>query len=126
METNKPYGYELILDLHKCNSSKFNRKSLREFFTKLCEEIDMEPADLHFWDYEGYPEEKELAPPHIMGTSAVQFILTSTIVVHTLDLLEAVYVNIFSCKEFDRASAETLVKSWFESQESTSRFIERV
>ena len=37
----KNYGKELILDLHDCNSDKFNRTDLEDFFIELCDLIDM-------------------------------------------------------------------------------------
>ena len=126
METKKPYGYELILDLHGCDVSRFNRESLENYFEKLCKAIDMKRADLHFWDYEGVPVEERPKEPHLLGTSAVQFISTSNIVIHTLDLLEAVYVNIFSCKEFDEKAAEKITKEWFGANGCRTQFIERI
>ena len=127
METKaKPYGYELIMDLHGCNVSKFNRTSLDNYFEKLCKAIDMKRSDLHFWDDVGLPEEKKQTSPHTKGSSAVQFILTSSIVVHTLELLEAVYVNIFSCKEFDEKVAEKITKEWFGANGCRAHFIERI
>ncbi len=109
----RPYGYELILDLHGCDVSKFNRTSLDNYFEKLCKAIDMKRADLHFWDYKGVPVEERPKEAHLLGTSAVQFITTSNIVIHTLDVLKAVYVNIFSCKPFDEKKAEEITKEWF-------------
>ena len=125
-KSTKPYGFELILDLHGCNVSKFNRTSLRKYFVKLCKAIDMERCELHFWDDVGVPPEERQTLPHTKGTSAVQFILTSTIVVHTLDLLKAAYINIFSCKPFDKQVAEELTKEWFGAKECKSHFIERI
>lgn len=122
----KPYGYELIMDLHECDVSKFNRTSLDEYFEKLCKAIDMRKCERYFWDDVGLPEEEKQTSPHTKGTSAVQFILTSSIVIHTLDLLKAVYVNIFSCKEFDEKVAEEITKEWFGANGCRSRFIERV
>ncbi len=122
----RPYGFELILDLHGCDATKFNRHSLEEFFKQLCEQIDMKRCDLHFWDDVDVPPDEQQVSPHTKGTSAVQFILTSSIVIHTLDLLEAVYVNIFSCKEFDKAKAEEFTKEWFKAKECRSHFIERL
>ena len=92
------YGIELILDLHGCDVVKFTRPSITEYFEKLCVLIDMQREDLHFWDDVGLSEEDKQTSPHTQGTSAVQFILTSSIVIHTLDQLQAVYINIFSCK----------------------------
>ena len=86
----------------------------------------MQRCELHFWDDEGLPEEERQTSPHTQGTSAVQFILTSSIVIHTLDQLRSVYINIFSCKEFDSSVAERLAVDWFSAEQCTARFIERL
>ena len=122
----KPYGFELILDLHGCNVSKFNRKSLRQFFIELCEIINMKRCKLCFWDDVGVTIEEQQTSPHTKGTSAVQFILTSTIVIHTLDLLGAIYINIFSCKNFNEKIALNFTKKWFSSTNCTSHFVKRL
>ena len=122
----KPYGFELIMDLHGCDVSKFNRTSLDGYFEKLCKAIDMKKCERYFWDDVGLPEEEKQTSPHTKGSSAVQFILTSSIVIHTLELLEAVYINIFSCKSFDRKIAEQITKEWFGANGCRTRFIERI
>ena len=124
-DTRDPYGCELILDLHGCNNLKFTRGKLGEFFTQLCLQIEMEKCDVHFWDDSGLPPEECQTDPKTKGTSAVCFILTSTIVVHTLDLLGAVYVNIFSCKSFDPQTAELFTREFFQAQDCRATFIER-
>ncbi len=110
----KPYGKELILDLHNCNPDTFNRKSLRRYFKGLCDLIDMKRCKLTFWDDIGVPEEEKQISPHTKGTTAVQFILTSNITVHALDELKAVYINIFSCKDFDIYKATDFSCEWFD------------
>ena len=122
----KPYGFELIIDLHGCDVSTFNRESLAAYFEKICEAIDMKREDLHFWDYEGLPEDEQTTEAHLSGTSAVQFLSTSNIVIHTLDLVGAVYMNIFSCKKYDKGVAEKITREWFGAKESRSHFIERI
>ena len=120
------YGYELILDLHGCDAQLFNRNHINHFFTELCTLIEMEKCEVHFWDDVGVPLEEQQTLPHTKGTSAVCFILTSTIVVHTLDLLRAVYVNIFSCKSFDPDAAADFTTRWFRAVSCNRNFIERV
>lgn len=122
----KPYGYELILDLHGCDPDTFNRASIKEFFEKLCKQIKMTRCDLHFWDDVGVASEEQQTSPHTKGTSAVQFILTSTIVIHTLELTGATYINIFSCKEFDKDKAEAFSIEWFKADKCKSHLIERI
>jgi len=120
------YGIELILDLHGCDASKFTRKSISQYFEELCILIDMQREELHFWDDIGVPDEEKQTSPHAQGTSAVQFILTSSIVIHTLDQLEAVYINIFSCKFYDPKVAEKFSVEWFSAKDHSARFIDRV
>ena len=120
-----PYGYELILDLRECNPDTFNRSKLDQYFTTLCDLIDMQKCEVHFWDDIGVPIEEQQTSPQTKGTSAVCFILTSTIVIHTLDLMEAAYINIFSCKTFDPALAEEFTAKWFEASSCNSTFITR-
>lgn len=124
--TDNQYGIELILDLHGCDASKFTRESITEYFERLCDLIDMQREDLHFWDDVGLPEEDKQTSPHTQGTSAVQFILTSSIVIHALDQLKAVYINIFSCKAYDPKVAEKFSAEWFGSTDCSARFIDRV
>ncbi len=107
------YGHELILDLHQCDAGTFTRQSIGDYFDELCELIGMQAEDRHFWDDEGLPTECCQTNPKTCGVSAVQFILTSTIVVHTLTKLKAVYVNIFSCKDFDEDAAKRFTVQWF-------------
>ena len=45
---NGNYGKELILDLHECDPSKFNRKDLEQFCIELCELIDMNREEIHY------------------------------------------------------------------------------
>ena len=119
------YGFELILDLHHCNPETFTRQHIDSYFTELCNLIQMQRCEVHFWDDLGLPPEEHQTLPHTKGTSAVCFILTSSIVIHTLDILKTVYVNVFSCRSFDAGAAEEFTKDWFEADSGISKFIHR-
>ena len=119
------YGFELVLDLHGCEAELFNRDHIDKFFTDLCALIEMEKCEVHFWDDVGVSVEEQQTLPHTKGTSAVCFILTSTIVIHTLDILGAVYVNIFSCNPFDPDVAAEFTTERFKAVSSQKTFIER-
>lgn len=123
--TSKPYGKELILDLHNCDPATFTRKSIRNYFRRLCDLIDMERCKLSWWDDNGLAPEECQTEPHLKGTSAIQFILTSNITIHTLDLLENVYINIFSCKDLDADVAMRFSADWFKGKIISSHVIER-
>lgn len=119
------YGQELIIDLRNCNVSKFTRKYITKYFIELCELIDMEREDLHFWDDEGIPENEKRTEPHVVGVTAVQFIITSSITIHALTLLKEAYINIFSCKEFDVIKASEFTTHYFEAKQFNLNPIER-
>ncbi len=123
---SKDYGKELILDLHNCDSSLFTRKIIRRYFKQLCELIDMVRCDLHWWDFKGYPKEYAKAPPHLKGTSAIQFIQTSNITIHTLDDLKRIYVNVFSCKDFEEDVVMGFTKGWFKGEIVNKVIVRRI
>ena len=122
----KIYGKELILDLHNCDHSTFTRGSIENYFKKLCDLIDMERCELYWWDDYSVPLEEQETEPHMKGTSAIQFISTSNITIHTLDLLENVYLNIFSCKDFDTNVVIKFSEDWFKGKTVNSQVIERI
>ena len=122
----KDYGKELILDIHCCNASHFTRSKIEQFFIELCELIDMDRQDLHWWDYTGYPEEYADAPAHLKGISAIQFIKTSNITVHALDDLKRIYINIFSCKDFEVTKAAHFAVNYFDGLIANSQVVRRM
>ena len=120
------YGKELILDLHDCDVSTFTRESIRSFCKELCELIDMEPCEFHFWDFKDDPEGYAEAPDHIKGISAIQFITTSNITIHTLDKLKRVYLNVFSCSQFKDIAARRFAAEWFKGTIKESTTVRRI
>lgn len=119
------YGQELIVDLKGCDVSRFNREYLAKYFVELCELIDMEREDLHFWDEEGIPEGEKRTEPHVVGITAVQFIITSSITIHALSILKEAYINIFSCKDFSCNEAIRYTRRYFDAREFTAKVIKR-
>lgn len=110
------YGKEVAFDCYGCDTSKFNRKELRKFFTRLVKLLKMKKGDLHFWDEVGVLKKDRETRLETAGTSAVQFILTSNITIHCLDKLSRVYINIFSCKDFEEGQAKAFVQEWFSAK----------
>ena len=117
---NENYGKELILDIHFCNPETFTKERLDEFFKAVCERTGMKRCERHFWGYEDKFEYAN-APDHLKGLSAIQFITTSNITIHTLDVLKRVYVNFFSCKDFKSETVITLAKHCFGGQVVNAR-----
>ena len=110
------YGYSSVIDVINCDPRTFTRESIEEFVVALCDAINMEREDLHFWDYDGDPEGYAAAPSHLRGVSAVQFIKTSSIVIHTLDDLGVVFIDLFSCKTYVDFTVTEIAKAHFKGR----------
>lgn len=119
------YGYELIIDLENADTTKFNRNDLDEFFDNLCEILEVDPQDRHYWDETNVPPHERLTDPKHIGTTAIQFLLKSNITIHTLSLLKAVYINIFVCGTFDKHQAIDFCKEFFDAKLSNCVVLER-
>lgn len=120
------FGKELLLDLHECDACRFTRKSIRNYFKEVCTLIEMERCKLVWWDDLHTPEGEKETEPHLVGTSAVQFIKTSNIIIHTLDLMDRAYLNIFSCKDFDEKIAAQFSADWFHGKIVSASVIARI
>ncbi len=119
MTRKKFYGKELILDLHNCDTNLFTKKHIRKFIITLCDFIDMKRyGKPMFW--------KDTSNIfHLKGISAMQFIVTSDIVIHTLDIPKAVLINIFSCKDFDTRKTTDFSKKFWKAKKIMAREINR-
>jgi len=119
------FGNELILDLQGCERDKFEREHLAQFFRGMCSLLEVERGPLHFWDYEPDVESRRQAPQNLAGVSAVQFISTSNITLHTLDHGGRVYLNIFSCGVFSAKEATEFCLGFFGGEVVTSVMLAR-
>lgn len=115
----KAYGKELILDLHDCGNMDVDTQ---DFCEELAELVNMQIEDFHAWESE--PDEPK--DPKTYGKSAIQFILTSNITIHTLPLLGNVYINLFTCKDFDPDIAAKFCETYFEGFIVSRYFIDRL
>ena len=125
------YGKELIIDLHNCNTDLFTRRMLKKYVVGLCEILNMERAKLTWWDYRYAPLAKLNAPPHLKGISVaarimVQFITTSTVIIHTLEDKGAAYINVFSCKDFDLDTVKNFTADYFDGVIANSTVVVRL
>jgi S-adenosylmethionine decarboxylase len=114
------YGLELIIDLKGCKLKDLSKNKLSRFFIKLCDLIDMKRHGKPiFW-------EDHSNIPHLRGVSGIQFIETSNIVCHPLPMLNAVYINIFSCKGFNTNDALKFCKKFWRAKSGTHTVVTRV
>lgn len=114
------FGWELVLDLYDCDMEKISREeAIRRYARELCDVIDMKPYGEPMTPYFGENQE------HTKGYSLVQFIETSSITAHFSEGTGAVYVNIFSCKDYDAEKAENFTRDYFSAKRVNSRFLVR-
>lgn len=114
------YGLELIVDLKGCDLSDLSRKKLRNFFVELCDLVKMKRhGGPVFW-------EDTSDVPHLRGISGFQFIETSNVVCHPLPMLSAVYINVFSCKEFDTDKALKFCKKYWGATAENHTVVPRI
>ena len=119
------YGKSLLLDIHDCDVKRFTRYFITVYFKDLCGVLGARQEDIHFWDDVGVPEAEKQTDPRLVGTSAVQFILTSGITLHALDLLGRIYVDVFSCEDFDTEEVVMLTAHFFKGTVTSAHVKER-
>ena len=104
------FGMEVVLDLYDCNPETIcSKEKLQEYARELCRVIEMTPYGAPFAERFGLNEAKTA------GYSVVQLIETSSITGHFSEKWNSAYINIFSCKEFDRERAAEFSKNFFEA-----------
>ena len=105
------WGKHLILDCAGCPLELISdSENIRQFVDDLLTAIEMVPV--------GEPRIEHLAAyvPHLSGYSLVQLIETSSITGHFCDLSGEIYLDVFSCKDFDPETALTVVCDFFEPE----------
>jgi len=119
-KAQREFGAELILDLHDCDPAVIrSRKKLEEFARKLVRRIRMVPYGKPFLAHFGHKD------PVTSGYSLVQLIETSSITAHFSEGKNSVYLNIFSCKHFDKDDAKEFCKAFFKARRARNRYIVR-
>lgn len=112
------WGFHLILDCYAADlASITDAKHIADFATTLVERIDMkaygDPQVIHFGE-----DDKQ-------GFTLVQLIETSNIVAHFCDDTGNFYLDVFSCKPYDKEVVRNLVQEYFDPHRITERYIER-
>lgn len=119
---NDQFGQELILDLYECNVQKISDSAcISKFVIKLCDEVIMMKryGEAHIPHF-GHQN------PITSGYSLVQLIETSLVSAHFSEYKRAVYLNIFSCKQFDVKKTTYFCKTWFGAKQVKPRLIQRI
>jgi len=117
-KNNDYWGFELRLDLGECSFEKItDRNNVIAFVKQLVKDIDMVAY--------GEPDVPNFGHGDKAGFSLNQWISTSNITGHFVNELCEVYLNIFSCKPFDKQVAADLAEKFFEAKTCRQDFTVR-
>ena len=104
----KPWGHHLVLDVKGCQIDRArDPEYIAHFIKDLVNLIDMvpygEPQVVHFAD--GTDK---------AGWTVIQLIQTSSIVGHFLDDNGDLYLDVFSCKDFEASTVTKAIENHFQ------------
>lgn len=107
----KAYGQELILDLYDCSPKIIrSKKKILEYINKICDLIKIKKhgrTNIEKFGLKSHWGE---------GYSFFQFIEESSISGHFLENQNLVFINIFSCKQFNDKIAKDFTKKFFKAK----------
>lgn len=112
------WGKHLVLDVQKCTPQAIrSRKAIDAFARHLVRDIKMVPY--------GEPQIQMFGTGNKKGYTLVQLIETSNICAHFAEETNDMYLDVFSCKDFDQRRVEKLVRSYFQPMHMTGRVLYR-
>ena len=118
MVSKQYWGQLTSIDLYGCDHQKISHnKTIKNFPLHLCKEIDMEPH--------GRPLIKIFGKGTLRGHSLMQFIKTSSITAHFDEVKNRAFIDIFSCRLFDKKTAIKFCKDFFSAKRFKSKTIYR-
>lgn len=106
----KIWGLACSFDIYECNPASIrDADRIKEFVVQLCDLIQMK----RFGDTQvvHFGEDEQVA-----GYSMTQLIETSLISAHFANLTNTVYLDVFSCKEYDPLLVEKFATEFFEGK----------
>jgi S-adenosylmethionine/arginine decarboxylase-like enzyme len=114
------WGFHLIMDCGGCDKALVTMpEHIKNFAKALVKKIDMvaygEPQLVHF----GHNDAK------LAGYTLIQLIETSNITIHFVDETGEAYVDIFSCKDFNKEDAIEVFKDFFHPKTIKQHFLLR-
>ena len=109
MQPLRTWGKHLILDAAKCSPKMIRCPIVITSFAKtLVKRIDMVPY--------GQPQVVRFGSGGKEGYTLVQLIETSNICAHFVEESNSMYLDVFSCKDFDPDVVQEAVHEFFDAQ----------
>lgn len=112
------WGYHLMLDCSGCEGMT-DADNIRAFVKKLVTAIDMVAIG------EPWIERTAIGMTDKEGFSMYQLIVTSNISAHFIDQARHIYLDVFSCKEFDIEIVKAVVTTYFNPTKMKVNFVTR-
>lgn len=112
------WGHHLLLNARRCVPATIRSKPLIEDFTReLVKKIDMVPY--------GKPQVVMFGSGNKKGYTLVQLIETSNITGHFVEETDDMYLDVFSCKDFDPETVQQVVDDYFRPKNMDTKFVSR-
>ena len=103
-----PWGFHGIFDCSGCDLDKIqSADNIKSWLSSLLTAIDMTAVGDPIVTMTG------VGMPDKEGYTAIQIIVPSSIVAHFIDSTQHIYIDVFSCKEFDPTKVEASISSFF-------------
>ena len=118
MSALRTWGKHLILDAAGCSPKRIGSAVvIKNFTNELVRRIDMTAY--------GDPQIVMFGTGNKKGYTLIQLIETSNIAAHFVEENNTMYLDVFSCKDFDAEIVKDLVSEYFDAQKFSSRVLMR-
>jgi S-adenosylmethionine/arginine decarboxylase-like enzyme len=118
MSALRTWGKHLILDAAGCSPKRISCPIVIGNFTRdLVKRIDMKAY--------GEPQIVMFGTGNKKGYTLIQLIETSNIAGHFVEENNSMYLDVFSCKDFDPSIVKDLVSEYFDAQKFNTRVLLR-
>jgi S-adenosylmethionine/arginine decarboxylase-like enzyme len=112
------WGYHLMLNCAGCIPQKIRcPNNINQFAKQLVKDIDMVAY--------GEPQVVMFGSGNKKGYTLVQLIETSNITAHFVEETNDVYLDVFSCKPFNKKSVDRVVSDFFGPRRQNFQYIVR-
>jgi S-adenosylmethionine/arginine decarboxylase-like enzyme len=118
MSALRTWGKHLVLDAAGCSPKMIGCPIvIKNFTTDLVRRIDMVAY--------GDPQIVMFGTGNKKGYTLIQLIETSNIAAHFVEENNSMYLDVFSCKDFDPSIVKETVREYFDAQRFSSRVFMR-
>jgi len=111
------WGYHLLVQIAEGNKDLDNPKVVGKFLQEMCKELEMRPM--------GLPVVLNVTGVEGRGVTAIQFITTSHISIHSDSDKMSAYIDIFSCAPYQHVTALKLIQKTFEPKSMGYKWLYR-